>query len=324
MSKHLAAHIVVNTRCIDEMRAALFDVYDAHSFEIENSGSFAGEAAYARLSSSILSFSAHQSPARIEFRDDDYLRLQVCTYGSGRTSFAGQSAALSPTAIVASPAEARMEFGATMDQFALRMDRAALEQDLAALLGTRPKDRLTFDVSAASHTGPALRLRNNILHAVSTIDTADAALPGPIVADMDRSLRLSALYGMPNNYTAMLEAPVRHAAPWQVLRIEQWIDAHWRQNVNIEDLADISGISGRSIFATFKKARGYTPMAYLKKVRLEAARRLLLRASPGDSVTAIGLACQFANLGHFAQDYQRQFGERPSETLANARRLVAA
>ena len=71
----------------------------------------------------------------------------------------------------------------------------------------------------------------------------------------------------------------------------------------------------RSIFAAFKKTRGYTPMAYLRKVRLNAARELLLSAAPGVSVTGVSLACNFKNTGNFARDYQLQFGEFPSETL---------
>ena len=37
------------------------------------------------------------------------------------------------------------------------------------------------------------------------------------------------------------------------------------------------------------------------------------------TVTAVGLACGFINLGHFARYYQAEFGELPSETLARAK-----
>lgn len=324
MSKHLTAYAVADTRSVEEIRAVLFDVYDARMFDLAGDGNrFAAEAAYFDLGSSSLSYCRHESQAHIEFRDDDYVRVQICTGGNGRTSFNGNGIDVTPDVLVWSPADARMEFGATLEQFALRVDRAALENDLAALLGSRPREPLAFEPGAGSTSPAAQRLRNNVLHAVASIDLADGPLPGPIVADVDRSLRLSMLYALPHNYSALLEAPARHAAPWQVLRIEQWIDANWRQNVTIETLAEVSGVSGRSIFATFKVARGYTPMAYLKKVRLDAARRMLMRAAPGASVTAIGLACQFANLGHFAQDYRHHFGELPSETLSKARCMAA-
>jgi transcriptional regulator GlxA family with amidase domain len=40
------------------------------------------------------------------------------------------------------------------------------------------------------------------------------------------------------------------------------------------------------------------------------------------SVTKVAFACGFGNLGHFARDYRKAFGERPSETLAQAMRTT--
>ncbi len=69
-------------------------------------------------------------------------------------------------------------------------------------------------------------------------------------------------------------------------------------------------------------ARGYTPMAYLKKVRLKAAREMLLRADPRATVTGIMFACNFSNQGHFASDYHLEFGELPSDTLRRSRKAA--
>jgi transcriptional regulator GlxA family with amidase domain len=41
------------------------------------------------------------------------------------------------------------------------------------------------------------------------------------------------------------------------------------------------------------------------------------------TVTAVAFACGFSNLGHFASDYRKLVGERPSETLQRARRSGA-
>jgi transcriptional regulator GlxA family with amidase domain len=37
-------------------------------------------------------------------------------------------------------------------------------------------------------------------------------------------------------------------------------------------------------------------------------------------VTTVSSACGFGNLGHFAKDYFKIFGERPSDTLARSYR----
>jgi AraC-like DNA-binding protein len=56
-------------------------------------------------------------------------------------------------------------------------------------------------------------------------------------------------------------------------------------------------------------------MQYVKRLRLEKARRLLIAADTKQSVTAVAFACGFLNLGHFARDYRNQYGELPSQTL---------
>ena len=321
---HLNAFTVASTRHIDEMRGILFDVYDARLFDLHGDGNrFAAQAAYFRFGSSNLSYCAHQAPVRIEFREDDYIRFQVCTAGSGRTVIGGAPVAVDEKNIVCSPSNSAMEFGSSLEQFSLRMSHGDLASDLTTLLGARPVEAISFAAAAGYDAAHTRRLRSQILNAANCIDAASEPIPAPMLREMDRMIRIAALYGMPNNYSERLYGPAPAAAPWQVKRVEAWIDAHWRDEVTIDDLVAISGSSMRSIFATFKVARGYTPMAYLKRVRLHAARGMLLVAQPGASVTGIGLACCFANLGHFARDYKEQFGELPLATLVKARCLAA-
>jgi transcriptional regulator GlxA family with amidase domain len=61
-------------------------------------------------------------------------------------------------------------------------------------------------------------------------------------------------------------------------------------------------------------------MEFAKSIRLKQARRLLQTPDETTSVTAVGFLCGFQNIGHFARDYQKAFGELPSSTLASARR----
>jgi transcriptional regulator GlxA family with amidase domain len=98
------------------------------------------------------------------------------------------------------------------------------------------------------------------------------------------------------------------------------LDANWDKPITLELLSGITGASTRSLHEKFKQARGYSPMAFAKQVRLRRARELLSRPEPATSVTTVSSACGFGNLGHFAKDYFKIFGERPSETLARSYR----
>ena len=67
---------------------------------------------------------------------------------------------------------------------------------------------------------------------------------------------------------------------------------------------------------------GYTPQAYLRSVRLDRAREMLL--TPGDSLTVADVAetVGYPHLGRFAGYYVERFGELPSDTLTRSRRTA--
>jgi AraC-like DNA-binding protein len=110
------------------------------------------------------------------------------------------------------------------------------------------------------------------------------------------------------------------AANWQVRRVEEWLDAHYADPVSVEDLADVAGVSVRSLQAAFRLARDCTPMQALHDRRLRAARDALRSPEPGTTVTRVAMDCGFFHLGRFARDYRQAFGESPSATLAGALR----
>jgi hypothetical protein len=53
-------------------------------------------------------------------------------------------------------------------------------------------------------------------------------------------------------------------APWQVRVAEEYIEANWDQLLTIEALAIVTGASVRTIFHSFKRSCGYTPMDFVK------------------------------------------------------------
>jgi transcriptional regulator GlxA family with amidase domain len=129
----------------------------------------------------------------------------------------------------------------------------------------------------------------------------------------------SLLLASVSNYSGLLHGEPVAAAPWQVRRAEQFIEANWDQPITIEMLVAATNVSARSLFSSFKAGRGYSPMDFVKRVRLGRARQKLSRPYAETSVSAVAFECGFGNPGHFARDYRHHFGERPSETLRRGR-----
>ena len=118
-----------------------------------------------------------------------------------------------------------------------------------------------------------------------------------------------------SNYSLVLRRPARSAASWQVRRVEAYIEANWDQPLTIEALALVTGVSARTLFHSFRKSRGYSPMDFAKRIRLGHARRMLEEGDASTAVTTVAYTCGFGNLGHFSGYYRRAFGELPSATL---------
>lgn len=72
----------------------------------------------------------------------------------------------------------------------------------------------------------------------------------PIVAmvEMEQALMTWFLVGNRNNYSPLLNGRSQSAAPWQVKRAEEYIEASWDQPLTIEVLAAVTGSSARSLF----------------------------------------------------------------------------
>ncbi|WP_432849373.1 AraC family transcriptional regulator [Amycolatopsis sp. CA-161197] len=89
-----------------------------------------------------------------------------------------------------------------------------------------------------------------------------------------------------------------------------------RHREHLESMV-VDGVSGRRVQQGFQEHLGITPMAYLRRVRLERARQDL-RENAG-SVSDVANRWGFSNLGRFSRAYREQFGKTRSATLRDAR-----
>jgi len=108
-------------------------------------------------------------------------------------------------------------------------------------------------------------------------------------------------------------------------RVEEYLHAHAGKRFSLSDLCLASECSERTLRTAFRECYGTSPMAFLKKLRLQGLRQDLRDAAPR-SATVLNLALRwgFWHMGHLGRDYRLLFGERPSETLAGKRRLDGA
>ncbi|WP_295780414.1 AraC family transcriptional regulator [uncultured Microbacterium sp.] len=140
----------------------------------------------------------------------------------------------------------------------------------------------------------------------------------PLIEQQARTLLLEAsLLTFSTTFTDALAAgrPSR-PLPAPVRRAKAFVEAHAAEPVALADIAQAARLSPRGLQYAFRAATGRTPMQYLRRVRLDAARAELRVADPSvETVAAIAARWGFSNLGRFAAMYRGEFGETPSTTL---------
>ena len=88
------------------------------------------------------------------------------------------------------------------------------------------------------------------------------------------------------------------------------------EDVRLSRLCEVSSISERSLRYAFRDKLDMSPVEFIIRRRLHAARRALLRAEASSAlVSRVATEHGFYELGRFAGRYFSEFGELPSETL---------
>ena len=94
--------------------------------------------------------------------------------------------------------------------------------------------------------------------------------------------------------------------------------------ITVPEFAAAAGVSLRVLEMAFQETLSNTPLQYLHRRRLNFVHQELLNAEPDStSVTKVAIRWGFSELGRFAVEYKRLFGESPSTTLKTPRHALS-
>ncbi|AWP80408.1 AraC family transcriptional regulator [Bordetella bronchiseptica] len=94
----------------------------------------------------------------------------------------------------------------------------------------------------------------------------------------------------------------------KALLVRDYIDAHYRDTLSMAQLADVAHTSPYHLNRLFAREIGIPPHAYQTQLRVERAKRLLLR---GTSITDAALSTGFFDQSHFTRYFKRIVGVPP-------------
>ena len=89
------------------------------------------------------------------------------------------------------------------------------------------------------------------------------------------------------------------------------IELNCYETVDWESISHDFAFSERTLYRHIKLVTGMTPDAFLRRLRLISARKLLQQSE--QTITYIALKCGFSSSSHFSTCYRSIFGKTPSE-----------
>ena len=103
----------------------------------------------------------------------------------------------------------------------------------------------------------------------------------------------------------------------QLSRAISWIRSHYADNLRIDELAQIAGMSPASFHRHFRTLTAMSPLQYQKQIRLQEARARLI--SDAKNVAAVGFAVGYDSPSQFSREYSRFFGVPPGQDIKRLR-----
>jgi AraC-like DNA-binding protein len=284
-------------------------------------GEFAAVGNFVRLKSMGLAYLSCSGPVRAHCAGIDAVRQQFCLQGRAVTSFGSQTLQVDADrpCLIPAHADAVFAFEPDFTQLVLYVDTDALRSTLSGLIGMPINQTVAFATPTEPNRPELRRLRQLIGYFVSELDRDDSRLSDPAFVELEQTLLVSFLHANRHNFSHLLERDLRRSPPWQVRRAEEFIEANWNRPLTAEAISAATGVGMRSLLDAFRRARGCSLMAFVKRVRLMRAREMLMRPAEHTSVAAVAFACGFDNPGHFSGNYRRAFGELPSQTLTKVK-----
>jgi len=100
-------------------------------------------------------------------------------------------------------------------------------------------------------------------------------------------------------------------APWQVRRLTDFLEDRLADDVSLDDLSSLAGLSTFHVCRAFKQSTGLPPHAYLRRLRCKKAKALLTATDL--PVTEIAAQVGYETPQAFARMFRAEVGTSPTE-----------
>jgi AraC-like DNA-binding protein len=151
---------------------------------------------------------------------------------------------------------------------------------------------------------PEDRLLNRLFLELSTVAEQKSSRLEQDIALWDFLSCLISRYALDQSATRSSQ-PARQA----VVSTRDYLQSHYSDDVSLDDLAAVAGLSRFHFCRLFRKEMGVSASTYQTQLRLAEARRLLAQ---GTLISETAIATGFYDQSHFGKHFKRHVGTTPA------------
>ena len=120
-------------------------------------------------------------------------------------------------------------------------------------------------------------------------------------------------------YYTLLKSPVKNmlfkldnlsGKGQEVAKVIHFFEENIDKKITVNDITKLSGLSSSVLYDKFKTMTNLSPMQFLKDLRLDHARTLILSGHP---VSQSAYDAGYNNLSQFSREFKRKFGISPKD-----------
>jgi AraC-like DNA-binding protein len=244
--------------------------------------------------------------------------LLLPKHGKAAIRIRGQEFLISPQRgiIIGTGHDFSIKIAEGVQQIALTVKQSALRSRLAQMIAMPMPSDLEFtpEVDLSAGGGRLVASIAEIIHQGLQADLKSGQAPLALTSLKEATLRLI-LETLPHRFSPEVQQATT-ILPRHVKRAIDCMRSNLSGPMTTAEIVTASGVSLRTLQNGFQQFKNTTLMGYLRHLRLEAVHEDLKRAESGQTIRDIALKWGIPHLGRMSAEYRDQFGEFPSETLA--------
>lgn len=249
----------------------------------------------------VLVLESHHAPDfSMEWRTHRFIKVVYALSGSGRILVDDSEFTFRPQDLIVVPPNCRNRIiddeGSAASLYVLCVDTELVRFDPRFL------DRLPMGALASS-SQLAASVQRRLRRLLFEQNHASEATPVSMVGDAIQLLSL--LIRRPRRSESAIVSGDRE----EVAAYIQYLDSHFFEATSIDDAATHLGLSRRRFTDLFKELTGLSWLAYVRRLCVEHAQKLLRETNM--PITSVAFECGFDDLSTFYRQFKRHTGVAP-------------